>query len=506
MSSKTSIKKNFVLNALLTISSIIFPIISSPYVSYYLGPSGTGKVGFASSIVSYFSIFAQLGIPTYGIRACAKVRDNKVALSKTVMELFYINLFMTVIAYTFFVPALFFVPKMAGEKALFLIVSATMAFNAIGMEYLYKGLEEYQYITLRSIAFKFIAFVSLFVLIKSKEDYVIYGAITVFANVASNIMNFIHARRIVKFSRGVKLEFKKYIKPVSMFFAMSCATTVYLNLDNAMLGFMTTDDDVGYYGAAVKVKVILVALVTSLGSVLLPRASYYVETKQIEEFKRITQKAMKFVYVVSIPLVVFFVLFSRESILFLSGKEYIPAIPAMQVILPTVFFIGVTNIMGIQILVPLGKEKYVLYSEIVGAIIDLIINILLIPKYKAVGAALGTTIAELAVYGVQYYFLFRMRHENPIIDTIKRISYWKVVLAILIACPVSLLARTFSFSSIERIITKPELLYRITNLIYIGLGAIMFFIPYYIIMMLTRDTIMIEITKTFIKKFKPKNI
>ena len=221
-----SIKKNFILNAILTISSIIFPIISYPYAARILGPDGTGRVDFAVSVVGYFALFSQLGIPSYGIRACAKIRDNKRELSKTVWELMTINLIMTVIAYIVFVPVLFLVPRISSEKTLFVIVSSTLLLNAIGIDYLYRGLEQYTYITIRSIIFKIISFASIFVLIKSDSDYAIYGGITIFAASASNIMNFIHARKLIMFKGVGKLDLKRHLKPVMMFFAMSCATTI----------------------------------------------------------------------------------------------------------------------------------------------------------------------------------------------------------------------------------------------------------------------------------------
>ena len=241
MSKEISIKKNFILNVLLTLSGIIFPFISFPYVSDVLGPEGTGKVDFATSVVAYFALFAQLGIPTYGIKICAKVREDKKLLSKTVAELLMINVFMTAVAFIVFFPALYLIPKLAAERILLVIVSSTMLFNAVGIEYLYKGLEQYSYITKRSIAFKFIALVSMFLLIKSESDYVVYGAITIFASSASNIMNFIHSRKYVSFNSLGKLNFRRHIRPVSLYFAMSCATTIYLNLDRVMLGFIGSD-------------------------------------------------------------------------------------------------------------------------------------------------------------------------------------------------------------------------------------------------------------------------
>ena len=192
MGKQKSLKLNFVMNAILTMSQFVFPLITFPYVSRILLPIGTGKVSFATSIVSYFTLFAQLGIPTYGIRARAKVRDNREELSKMVQELFIINLVMSALAYVVYFAAICYVPRFRQDKDLFLIVGLTIFFNAIGMEWLYKALEQYTYITVRSIIFKFIAIVAMFLMVHEQSDYVIYGGISILASSASNIFNFFH--------------------------------------------------------------------------------------------------------------------------------------------------------------------------------------------------------------------------------------------------------------------------------------------------------------------------
>ena len=360
-----SIKLNFIMNIILTMSSFIFPVITFPYVSRILLPEGTGKVAFATSLISYFSMFAQLGIPTYGIRACAKVRDNRNELSKTVHELLIVNLGMCVISYVALFMALRYVPRLAEDKSLYVIMSFTIVLTSIGMEWLYKALEQYTYITCRSVIFKFIALIAMFLLVHEKSDYIIYGGITIFASSASSVLNLINAHKYIDLKPIENYNFKQHLKPICIFFAMACATTIYTNLDNVMLGFMATDMDVGYYNAAVKIKGILVAVVTSLGTVLLPRASYYVENGIMDEFTRITNKALAFVGLVSTPLMIYFILFAKETVFFLSGKEYAGAIIPMQVIMPTILLIGITNVLGIQVLIPLGKEKIVLYSEVI---------------------------------------------------------------------------------------------------------------------------------------------
>lgn len=421
-----SLKINFIMNIILTMSSFLFPLITFPYISRILLPLGTGKVSFATSIITYFSMFAQLGIPTYGIRACAKVRDDREKLSKVAQELLIINLVMSFFSYTILFLGILIVPKLREEKNLYIVLSFTIALTAIGMEWLYKALEQYTYITLRSIFFKFIALIAMFLLVHKREDYVIYGGITIFAASASNILNFINVHKYIDLKFIGKYNFKQHIKPIMVFFAMSCATTIYTNLDTVMLGFMRTNTDVGYYNAAVKIKVILVSIVTSLGTVLLPRASYYIEQDEFDHFRRITRKALNFVILIATPLMLYFIYFAKEGIYFLSGRAYEGSIVPMQLIMPTLLFIGITNILGIQILVPMGEEKIVLYSEIVGAVVDVIINICLIPRYASAGATIGTLIAEIAVFIVQFWSL-----KDEVLDSFKRISYSKIIIALL---------------------------------------------------------------------------
>ena len=405
MAQKHSLKLNFVMNAILTMSSFIFPLISYPYVSRILLPEGTGKVSFATSLIAYFIMFAQLGIPTYGVRACSRVRDDRQALTRTAQELLIINLIMTALSYTALFLALLFVPRLRAERTLYLLVSLSMIFNTIGMEWLYKALEQYTYITVRSIVFKIVALIAMFVLIHSREDYVIYGGITILASSASGICNFVHARRFISLRPVGGYRFQPHLKAVAVFFAMACASTVYTNLDTVMLGFMTSDETVGYYNAAVRIKSILVSIVTSLGAVLLPRASYYVERGEMDRFRQITRKALNFVFLAAVPMMIYFMVFARQGIFLLSGENYAGAVRPMQWIMPTLLFIGLSNVLGIQILVPLNREKVVLWSIIAGAAVDVVLNVALIPQYGASGAAAATSVAELVVLAVQFFVL-----------------------------------------------------------------------------------------------------
>lgn len=469
------------MNAILTMSSIIFPLISFRYVSQILGPVGTGKVSFATSFITYFNMFAQLGIPTYGIRTCAKVRDDKTELSRTVHELLTINLILSLIAYVSLAVVLLTVPRFQEDRILYVIISSTIILNTIGVEWLYRGLEQYSYITKRSLFFKVVALIAMFMMIHTKDDYVQYGFITILASSASNVLNFINMRKYVTFRPVGGYDYARHLRPIGVFFAMACAATVYTNLDAVMLGFIHSDEEVGYYNAAVKIKTVLVSLVTSLGTVLLPRVSYYISHGKMEEFKDITRKAIQFVFLISTPLMIYFMIYAREGIYLLSGSQFEKSVLPMQVIMPTLLFIGMTNVLGIQILLPLGKERIVLYSEIVGAIVDTIINILLIPTMGATGAAIGTVIAEFAVFVVQLYAL-----RSEVLDFFLHYNYLRLIAAIVLSSAACWWVKWMNFGTFVSLL----------------ISSICFFSVYLVVLLLFKDPMMEYIVESVLRRKK----
>ena len=392
-----SVKYNFVMNFILTASNFIFPLITFPYVSRILHAAGNGKVNFAASVANYFLMVASLGIPTYGIRACAKVRDDKVKLSKTAQELLTINLVTTALVTATYIVCVFTVPRFSQDKTLFFIEGINIILNMFGANWLYQALEQYDYITGRSILFKGISVGLMLLLVHQESDYRIYALTTVLAAVGSNVMNFIRLRRYISFRRFDHYDYKQHLKPILILFAQTATVSIYTNLDTVMLGFMKADVDVGYYTAAVKIKNILLSIVASLGNVLLPRMSYLAKQNDRKEFKHLIVLALNAELFMAFPLVVYFIVEAKDSLVFLAGKEYIPAVLAMQLINFAIIPNGLTGVIGTQTLTSLNREKQVLYSVIVGAVSDFVLNLFMIPIMGAAGAALATTIAEYLV-------------------------------------------------------------------------------------------------------------
>ncbi len=392
-----SIKLNMAMNALLTASSIIFPLISLPYVTRVLGPENVGRVYFANSVVTTFAVLAELGIPVYGIRACARVRDDREELSRTAQEILIINLISCLAAYVLFAVSLAAVPRFAQDRRLLILMSSLILLNALGAEWLYKAIEKYTYITVRSIAFKIIALAGMFLLVVKETDYVIYGGLTIFAAAASNILNMINLRKHISLRPAGGLRLRRHIPAMLLLFALAAATSIYTNLDTAVLGFIKGDTQAGLYGVSVRIKLVVVSLITSVSAVLLPRASYYFEQREKGRLSELITRTTGLVFMLAVPAAFFFTVSARECILILAGERFEGAVLPMQIIMVTVVFIGLSNVAGMQVLVPAGWERETAAAAAMGAVIDLVLNFALIPRFAAAGAAAATLIAEIAV-------------------------------------------------------------------------------------------------------------
>ena len=479
-----SVKFNFIMNFILTLSNFIFPLITFPYVSRILQASGLGKVGFATSIIVYFSMIAMMGIPTYGIKACAKIRDDSYKLTKTVYELLILNTIFLAFALTLLLLSVIFIDKLYIDKELYIILAFSMLFNVLGIEWLYKALEQYSYITIRSIFFKIASLILLFVFVKESNDILPYAMLTVLASVGAGILNFYNLRKIITLYKITfkQLEITKHIKPSFTFFLLTISITIYVNLDSVMLGFMTSDDNVGYYSAAVKIKQILVSLVTSLGAVMLPRLAFYYEQKRFDEFKALVKDALDFILIVSLPLTIYFTLYAKDAILLLSGESFLASVEPMQIIMPTVFFIALSNLMGWQILVPMDREKQIVFSTIIGAVIGGIINFFAIPHLGVNGAAIANLCAECAVVIVQVVLLRKF-----IFPILAKINIWRMLMALLISTWIVLIVS-----------------FNLSEFINLLLSSILFFGCYLVSLLILKEPVVYQIFSSVLNKIKLK--
>ena len=419
MMKKESLTINFILNSFIAFFSMLFPILSFPYVSRILHPEYVGRVSFAESLVTYFLLFSQMGIPTYGTREIAKVRSDRNQLIPLTSQLFLINFSMAICSYIVLILASCMVPRLHEDQLLYLIMGLSLFMNAMSMDWLYKGLEEYGVLAKRSFWFKLLSLLSIFLLIHKQEDYLMYGFLYMLAAYGAGILNFRAAYHDLlrghlhfdKVKSDIKEAFHRHLSHIAVFFAMTCATTIYTHLDTVMVGAMSGNTELGYYNAAVKIKTLLVAITTSLGIVLVPRITNCIMERKAEALRRYIRITFLFTASFSLLSLIFFECFTTQSILLFSGQEFMPAVPAMKVIMLTVPLIGFSSLTGLEILVPFHKERIVLYSEVFGAAVDFVMNLMLIPKYGSAGAAVGTVIAELSVLSLQVIYILSRRED-----------------------------------------------------------------------------------------------
>lgn len=424
MNQTKSIGYNYIMNMIGQGTVYLLPFIVNPYVSNILGPEGMGKVSFVTAVLSYFTMFALLGAPTYGIREVSKIKDNRKMLSKTVYEIFALNIFSGIIVYIFFFVYIMIFKQMSEYKIMMTAMCPMIALNIIGLEWMYKGLEKFSTIAVRNCVTKFIIIIIIFMCVKSNEDIVLYGVLTIFATYGVSIWNFCGKNKYVRLKEVNKLDLKRHMIPLLIFFSMTVATTIYTNLDMVMLGIMRNDYEAGIYDAAAKIKIVAVAAASSLGAVLLPRVTSLVNEGDLAGFRRLSGKALSLIAIFSASLAVYMGVTADNLIGLFSGDSFGKSVVVLRILAPTVTLIGLTNIIGIQMLIPLGKEKMVLLSEIAGAVVDLIINLLLIPQYGASGAAIGTLAAEVVVLLVQI-----IASREYVIEILFKIQYFKISIA-----------------------------------------------------------------------------
>lgn len=478
-----SVKYNFIMNMILKMSSFIFPLITLPYITRTLGAIENGKVAFATSVINYFAMVAQLGIPTYGIRACAKCRDNKDELTQTVQELLLINAIVVFISYIALLVAIQMIPRFRQEQQLLLINSATLILNMIGMEWLYQAIEQYQYITMRNIAFKIVSIVLMFLFIHDSSDYIIYGALSVFSAGGSSFLNLINCRKLLAHKTYFgKYNFRKHLKPIFVFFALSVAVSIYTSMDIVMLGFMSDNKEVAYYALATKVKMVLATTISALGPVLLPRMTYCLNNGQYERFKKYIEKSLHFVILSAVPVVIFFMIMTPEVVEILGGIEYQPSILCMRIITLAVIPLGIGNIACSQILTPLGKEKLTMYSTIYGAIINFIANIILIPQIGAVGAALATVLAESIVAIIQVHYVW-----NEMANAFAKIEYFKLTIVNIGAVICLVILKSM------RLITQP--------IIGLLISCLVFFSIYGSMLVIIKDSLVEQYVSPLLNKY-----
>lgn len=403
-----SVKVNYLLNLINTGTQMLFPLITFPYVCRIIEADGIGQINFFQSIISYISLFTCLGIPMYAIREIARDRNDVVQMNRTAMEILLLHSMLTLVGYAIVAILCLTVPQIQVNIPLFLILSLTIFFTAIGCEWFYRGIEDFKYITIRGLIIKTVSVVLLFIFVKSKTDLLYYGCYTVFGVLGGNIFNFFRLRKYIHRENIIfsELHIKRHIKPVLKVFSFSVVTSIYLQLNTVLLGFLKNALAVGYFAAASKVMQMLLAMSASLGSVMMPRASRLIAENKEDEFNRLIQKSYDFTMAIALPMTIGLIFCAPSLITALCGVKFEHSILPSQIIAPIILMVAISNVFGIQVLFPKGKINIVTLCCGIGAVADLILNLCLVPFFSYIGTSIAYLGAEVATT-VSMYFIGR---------------------------------------------------------------------------------------------------
>lgn len=395
---QSSIKKNTVYNMIKTVASIIFPLVTYPYISRVLQPENVGKVNFGSSIVSYFLLAATLGVTTYAVRECSAVRDDKEKLEKTASEILSINIITMIISYAVLILCLIFVPKFENYRLLILIQSSVIFFAVIGADWLNTAMEDFGYITVRTVAFQFISLILMFIFVKKPEDYIIYSVIYMISSCGGNFCNIFYRRKYGKIHFVKDMNIKKHIPPIMGLFAMLLSQTIMGSIDTTMLGFMKSDYDVGLYSVASKITVITTQAISSITWVVMPKLSQGFNNKDYKSVNDVLNNTAGFMITLSFPCFAGLLMLSKEALLIVGGEEYLGSVSCLIVLaVGMVFDILLTDFWGNCVLLPSKREKRFTIACFVGMIVNVTGNYFLIPIYGITGAAVATAISKLVI-------------------------------------------------------------------------------------------------------------
>lgn len=400
---KIEIKENLIYNVIKAIGEFLFPVITLPYVARVLNADGLGIIQFYNSIISYIILFVSLGIPLYAVRTIAGIKDCIEDLNKNFVEIFVLQLIFVVIGCIIAIILAHNVTRIQTDLTIYLILGLNILFVPLSSLWFFQGIEDFKYIAIRSLIVKTACVILVFSFVKDSSDIYVYAICLVLINLGNLVLNFKRLGNYLHFSiiKQLDIDLCRHLNPTLRIFILNMSTSLYGYLNPILLGFIANETAVGYYATASQYTMLVLGITSVISTVLIPRLSYLFKKEKKDEFDKLGKTIFGFILMFVVPLSFYVCIMAKQIILILCGYGFIPSILVMRLISPVILFIGVTGTLGIQFLFPQGKEKIVIISTLMGAMMNIILNIFLVPFWGEVGTAISTTCTEFAVLCVQ---------------------------------------------------------------------------------------------------------
>lgn len=449
MSNSKSVTKNYIYNLIYQILLIIIPIITTPYVSRVLGADGVGKFSFSNSIASYFVIFASLGFGYYAQREIAKYQDNKKKQSEIFWEIIIVRFVSVSTALIVYFAAIVLGVFKEEYTLLMIILSINILAVAFDISFLFAGNEDFSKTVLTNTVVRILNVIAIFVFVKDRNDLWKYVLITVLTVLTANASLSVYAKNFL-----CKIEIKslrpiRHIKPAVILFLPTIAVSVYAYLDKTMIGVITGSDfENGFYEQAEKIVKMVMTVVTSLGTVMIPRNANAFERKDMEAIRRNIYRSVRFVLFLGIPMMIGLIAVSDNMVPWFLGDGYYKSANIMKILSVLVLAIGLNNVFGLQYLIPAGEDKKFTLSVTCGAVTNFLLNLVLIRLFKSYGAAIATIVAEIAVAVIMFCFI----RKNISLREILKSSIKYLISGIIMFVPCFMLGRILAPSIINTFI------------------------------------------------------
>lgn len=404
---------NALLNAIRSGLSVVFPLITYPYAFRVLHAESIGKVNYALSIIGYFSLIAALGISTYAVREGAKLRKNKEKLIEFCNQIFSINILTSIMAYVLLFFCVCNIQALREYEQLIILLSLSIGFSTLGVEWINTVYEDFLYVTIRSIVIYILTLVLLFVLVKDQNDVLQYALLTVTNSGLICISNWLYCRRYVKVRLTKRIELKKHIKPILTIFANSVATTIYVNADTTMIGLLSGDYYVGLYSLAVKIYNVIKTMLAAIYSVAIPRISFFAGQNDKGKVKQVFTSVCAALTIILLPAGVGLATISKEVVIIMGGTEYLDSALTLQILSFSLIGAVFGGLFTYCLNIPLGREKINVKATTISALVNVGLNVIIIPIFKHNGAAFTTALAE---YLVLFYCWVSCKDLDDYID------------------------------------------------------------------------------------------
>jgi O-antigen/teichoic acid export membrane protein len=402
-----SLKKNIFYSVSLNVLNLLFPIITAPYISRVLGVENIGLVNFVSAYVSYFALFAALGVNYYGIREIARHKNSREKTSRIFSGLFIITLIAAFAVSACYLATVFFVPMLRKDWPLFVLAGFSLYLSPISIDWYFRGLENFKVITYRSLAVKLVSFAGLFLFVRKREDVMPYILLSAFSIVGSYIWNLVYAHKQGLRLKWKNLNIKTHIKPMFVFFAANIAVSVFSILHTLMLGFLADYEQVGLFTNPNKLLIVITSIFGAINAALLPRLSFNQQKNDRNANAELLQKTFDAITLLTIPAAIGLCLLSRRFVPLFFGGEFTGSIVPMRILSFRVMLVMVNSFFALNILVVFGYENQYLLVTLVTAVFSCAMNLYMIPKYGALGASVTNCIAETIEIPLNLFFVYR---------------------------------------------------------------------------------------------------